>query len=148
MTDHRASFIAALDANPSDCVLRAVFADWLEEQGDGGADRILASGLRWMVENRRWPLQNTRTMKAAGKWLWHASGWWNAMFHDTHWIPHTDLQWPSMIRWPAMFNSDEAYIFSTRHESERFLAESLWRADITNPPAVVPQQMEMEGATL
>ncbi len=54
MTDHRASFIAALDANPSDQFTRAVFADWLEECGDGEADRILAAGLRWMVANGKW----------------------------------------------------------------------------------------------
>jgi uncharacterized protein (TIGR02996 family) len=32
--DHRAAFLAAIDAEPLDHQLRCVFADWLDEQGE------------------------------------------------------------------------------------------------------------------
>lgn len=43
-------FQAALDADPSQCELRCVFADWLAECGDPRA-----AGYRWLGENRKWP---------------------------------------------------------------------------------------------
>ena len=46
------AFEAALDADPSDQVTRAVYADWLGERGE----EVYAAGLRWMVENNRFPL--------------------------------------------------------------------------------------------
>lgn len=53
--NHRDHFIASLDANPSDQVTRAIFADWLEEHGDGESDLVLAAGLRWMADHGKNP---------------------------------------------------------------------------------------------
>lgn len=61
--NHRDHFIAALDANPSDQVTRAIFADWLEEQGE----LVLAAGLRWMVTNGKWP---ARCILGLWGWYW------------------------------------------------------------------------------
>lgn len=62
---HRDHFIAALDANPSDQFTRMVFADWLEENGEGNDDATLAVGMRWIAANNKWPYFN-------GKWRWLA----------------------------------------------------------------------------
>ncbi len=130
----RNDFIAALDDAPHDQILRSVFADWLEENQENEADARLSLGLRWMAANDRYI-----RFALEGKWRWMLS-------------PESKV-WQS-CRMPDEFKnlplSDLKKIWeghATRHEAEVAYADGLWQAGITNPPAVVPQQREMEGAT-
>ena len=64
---HRDQFEAALDANPADWTTRRVYADWLEENGDGD----LANAQRWMAEVKVCPTITYYTFD--GKIVWFVS---------------------------------------------------------------------------
>ena len=63
----RADFVAAIIRDPSDDVLRLVFADWLEEHGDPGTWPLRGPG-HWVV--RRWPREDRLDMI----WRWKVDG--------------------------------------------------------------------------
>lgn len=119
--NHRDHFIAALDANPSDQVTRAIFADWLEEHGDGEADLVLAAGLRWMVVRNKCPGKAVGIFGNVG---------WNWWFDDG--LVLDDI--PLCCRVPLPRGGTFKPWFaphSSRHAAEVALAESLWEAWIT-----------------
>jgi len=110
---HRDSFIAALDANPSDQVTRSIFADWLEENGDGASDLILANGLRWMAANDKWPISAYKD-----QWDWFSAGSEHYTITEDYGITKSQGRW-----WKTHHPS--------AHAAEVALAESLWEAGIT-----------------
>lgn len=66
MTDE-AAFQMAIDEFPDFWGNRAVFADWLEEQGDWRAE-----GYRWLGTHRRRPYMMPLSSRAV--WGWHLEG--------------------------------------------------------------------------
>lgn len=124
---NRDHFIAALDADPSDQLTRAVFADWLEEHGDGGVDRRLAAGLRWMAANNKWPHKETMKFPI---WNWHR----NVARHDVHENSRIQMHLHVGRWWSENHES--------RHAAEVALAESLWEAGVTAPPIKMPDMTD------
>lgn len=114
---HRDSFIAALDANPSDQVTRAIFADWLEENGE----YVLSACLRWMVAKNKCPSKDV--------WIF-GTGSWNWWFDDGSVLDDV----PLCCRVPLLRGDTFKPWFaphSSRHAAEVALAEALWNAGIT-----------------
>lgn len=56
MNREKEQFLAAIDENPCDCNLRAIYADWLEEKGLGTPEEIdrQRNWRRIMEESRQW----------------------------------------------------------------------------------------------
>jgi len=129
---NRDHFIAALDADPSDQVTRLVFADWLEENGEGQADTVLCAGLRWLSKYRRFPGQREKF------WTFQATEWWNATMTHHDWVPHVKFREGVATFMDANATSDRLWLFKTRHAAEVSLAEALWEAWITQPSTFVP----------
>lgn len=58
----RDAFLAAIAADPLDDDLRAIFADWLDENGNGGTDMVEAARQRYWPqlrkESKQWIVDN------------------------------------------------------------------------------------------
>lgn len=59
-------FQSALDEHPEKFEIRLVFSDWLEEQGDPRA-----AGMRFLGENKRYPLSGDGHWDGDGHWTWN-----------------------------------------------------------------------------
>ena len=118
---NRDHFIAALDAAPHDQLTRLVFADWLEENAECEADIVLATSLRWMANNGKWPMP----MKSRS-WLW--------FYHDNFGDNCCIIE-----KLPVRDSAENWYsVHVTRHAAEVALAKALWEAGITRPSTFVP----------
>lgn len=115
MNTDRAAFTAMLDENPADQITRAIFADWLDENGATEEDRLLVLAMRWEVEHGKYPY-SFRWLNDAPPgpfWNWHRAsvGRGKNSSSHRHWI------WRS-IPWPACG-------YSTREDAELVLGKEL-----------------------
>ena len=141
------AFEAALDADPSDQVTRAVYADWLGERGE----EMYAAGLRWMVENNRFPLDACAYPYGFPRhnqgWVWLGgsyNGWrrgaggytgGNGGYNCNVWFPPTDhnlsLLPDWLFAWLPGGTEKRGSRFDTRHEAEAKLCQVLgWQREI------------------
>ena len=107
----RHDFERQLDDNPSDWVLRLIYADWLEEQGDN-----FAEAQRWMAENKKCPEYRGA---AAGEWAW-----WDARYSLPALIDEHDLPAGFGVRKDGL----NSVHFDSRQTAEQWLYEQLTRS--------------------
>lgn len=107
-------FVRAIVADPANAILRAVFADWLEEQGDSRASQIreLHDRLPYAARNStrvtckevcwaNFSIKGVwRDKSELPKWLWTFVKSYGALFtHDNQngdeetWFPSTERSW-------------------------------------------------------
>ena len=105
---------AHLDRSPGDLDSRRVLADLLEERGL----LIEAAFQRWLVEARLWPDDDLRVFGQTG---WH---WWSLpdrRSNRDHAVLPDDIQ---------RFMPEGEWLYPTRAEAERVLAEALHEASL------------------
>lgn len=99
-----AGLVAALDADPSDAVARAILADALEEAGRATE----AAGHRWMLRAGKWP--RTVHYPSTHPWDWWRRTDWE--YAETcHVLPPAvcdHLPWPASGDFIAYRSRDEA----------------------------------------
>lgn len=113
---NREHLMAMLDEDPSDQATRSILADLIEENPDDEDDVWFARGLRWMVENNKYPYKSESPysefwpVKETGErhlWNW---------FYETIFLVNKCHQAPFRMRFKA---------FWSRHEAEVALAKSI-----------------------
>ncbi len=121
----REHFEAMLDADPEDWTCRAIYADFLEEQGEV----VAAQCQRWMVERKRRP--HTSSMTTMG-WTWYYEK------REGHDAP-SDLTKniaAALTLWQERIG--EHFCYRTRQAAESALADALLRCGlitVTGTPA-------------
>jgi len=103
--NEEAGFNLLLDQNPEDSITRAVYADWLEEQG-----RYWHFGYRWMVETGR---HSTR-IKYTNKWVVHME-----------FYPKSREVFRLICKFPNCFSTGFSCVFDTRKQADDALAKAV-----------------------
>lgn len=112
---------AYLDTHPNDREARLALADLLEEYGD---DRE-AAVQRWLGENRCWPDADLAFLRIRG---WH---WWASVSEDHRQREHALLPHAVQRHMPG-----GEWVYRTRRDAERVLADALIEARLLAVPAV------------
>lgn len=116
-----------LDEDPNDWSLRAIYADWLEEQGRDGE----AAGQRWMIQHKKRPFrpQYSGVMTTNGaRWWWynlanrrpHSDG-----LYEDPWSDLPEDLFRKLIKGPPDSESYLSQTYRLRQRAEKALFKAL-----------------------